>query len=30
MADAPVILWLSDIGRKDGDKVGGKTHRSAR
>jgi pyruvate,water dikinase len=24
MTDAPLVLWLSDIGRKDGDKVGGK------
>src|SRR5690606_30600025 len=24
MTDAPLVLWLSDLSRKDGDKVGGK------
>jgi len=24
MTDAPLVLWLSELGRKDGDKVGGK------
>ena len=24
MTDAPLILWLFEIGREDGDKVGGK------
>jgi pyruvate,water dikinase len=24
MTDAPLVLWLADLSRKDGDKVGGK------